>query len=238
MKERKEKGLTKREKRQIEKEAIEECKKNEEEYSIYLYKRIPTYEDEHILKKDMGDILKKERERQGLSAQEVAEIIGINVQTLYKYEKGERAIPDNFKLEFLYFYHISLEYLFGIEDDEKNKYKMYTCSPVKYWNDEELEYHNRELSEFIEFSTYGDRFALEREKELEELQKNKQRKKEYIKQIKKDYKKTKRELQTTNNRLENALEKVEKFKEEKKEANRQKNNYKKKYTYYKEKNKK
>jgi len=89
------------------------------------------------LKKEVGERLKRERERKGLKQNRVSKILGIHNSTLAKYESGERE-PDNETLNKLAeLYEVSVDWLLGrtqqdntINDQAKNDVlKSYTRLP-------------------------------------------------------------------------------------------------------------
>ncbi len=65
--------------------------------------------------------IKNLRENKDLTQKEVAEILNVSQTTYSRYENGKLNIPSTTLIRLSKFYNISVDYLLGIEKDNKSK---------------------------------------------------------------------------------------------------------------------
>lgn len=70
-----------------------------------------------------GNILKEVRENNNLSQTEMATILNINRSTYGHYETEYQTIPINHLINFCDYFNISINYVLGISDNSKIKFK-------------------------------------------------------------------------------------------------------------------
>ena len=68
--------------------------------------------------------LRYTRERKNIKQREIAEILGVDYSTVSGWETGKDTIPLKYLIKYANIYNYSLDYLFGIVEENKEKKKL------------------------------------------------------------------------------------------------------------------
>jgi len=78
---------------------------------------------------DLGQRIKKLRERKGLTQKQLGELLGITREAVSRYENNKQRPRTAKIIQFARHLNTSTDYLFGLEDEPV--YKIYDLSPQK-----------------------------------------------------------------------------------------------------------
>ncbi|BFH10663.1 helix-turn-helix domain-containing protein [Paenibacillus melissococcoides] len=85
----------------------------------------------------VGDRIKKQREKMGLTQMELADRLGINNSVLSRIEAGKRGVDDNELLLFADFFDVDSDYLLGRTNKLRHEINMsFFGGPDQYTPDE------------------------------------------------------------------------------------------------------
>ena len=70
----------------------------------------------------IGEQLKDLRESRNLTQSELAKILGVAQSTYSQYEIGDRKLPDDLKTKIADYYEVTIDYLFGRPQNDKQSF--------------------------------------------------------------------------------------------------------------------
>ncbi len=111
---------------------------------------------------DVGERIRKQRERLKLTQLELASQIGMNNSVLSRIEAGKRSVEDEELVLFANFFNVKSDYLLGLTDDasaqtsiqppaDNDIYIAWLGGPPKELDEEEAAHLERELEMFRAF---------------------------------------------------------------------------------------
>lgn len=87
----------------------------------------------------MNECLKALRVENGLTQQQLAEILNISNKNIWTYEKGIATPPPSVLVGYAKYFNVSLDYIFGLEDEIGGRVSSSSAIPSSVYSETERE---------------------------------------------------------------------------------------------------